>query len=736
MLTLKITGMNCASCVNHIETDLKKVKGVHHATVNLVMEQASVHYDPALVSEKQLVETVKKTGYKAEVLKSAPMHHAGHAGLPMFPNDAHTNHGAQHEDHSAHAAAEGSDLVKQRRNRVILSALLSVPLLLMSFVFEWEYEATAMLILAAAILVVGKEFFIKGIPALVKGRPDMDTLVALGTGAAFVYSVYNIFFTMEMEEYFMDTAIITTFILLGRYLEALAKGRASAAIQKLMELSAKVAHRVQGKKTEDIPVEAIQANDLLLVKPGEKIPVDGVMVEGEATLDESMVTGESIPVDKNVGDKVIGATLNGNTPFKMRAEKVGKDTLLSHIIELVGQAQMSKAPIQKLVDIISGYFVWGVMILALATLLIWYFITQDWSQAFVASVAVLIIACPCALGLATPISIVVGSGKGAMLGILLKKMESLERVHKVTAIVFDKTGTLTKGQPEVREWESLKGDEKQNLALALAIESQSEHPLAESIVQFARTQKKLPSLEMKKIKAITGKGIQGTYDGTVYTLGSLKFLREEGLYKDFKQNFLKGHTILGLANEKELLAYFAVQDPLKESSKDAIKRLHDRGIQTVMLTGDSDEVAQSIARQVGIDTVHAEVSPEEKVKHIKALQKAGKIVAMVGDGINDSPALAQADIGIAMGTGTDIAMESGDIVLVKGDLMKAVEAMELSEATLRNVKQNLFWAFLYNTVGIPIAALGLLNPAVSAAAMAFSSISVVLNALRLKRFKV
>ncbi|QQR54544.1 cadmium-translocating P-type ATPase [Candidatus Peregrinibacteria bacterium] len=559
--------------------------------------------------------------------------------------------------------------------------------------------------------------------------------MALGTGAAFIYSIYSLFFTNSMEEYFMDTAIITTFILLGRYLEALAKGRASAAIQKLLALSAKVAHRIHGKETEDVPVDEIKEGDILLVKPGEKIPVDGVIVQGEATLDESMVTGESIPVDKTVGSRVIGATVNGNTPFQMRAEKVGKETLLAHIVELVQQAQMSKAPIQKLVDLISGYFVWAVMAIALGTLIFWIVLTKEGPQAILATVTVLIIACPCALGLATPISIMVGSGKGASLGILLKNMESLETVHKVDAIVFDKTGTLTRGKPEVREWESVDGEEKHNLALALAIETQSEHPLAESIVNFVHAQKDIPLLQMSKVKAITGKGIEGTHDGKVYILGSMKYLKERGLYNGALKGLPKGHTILGLADEKNLLAYFAVQDPLKENSKEAIERLKERGVRTIMLTGDSEDVAHSIAKQVGIDEVHAEVSPEEKVAQVKALQEHGKIVAMVGDGINDSPALAQADIGIAMGTGTDIAMESGDIVLVKGDLMKAVEAMELSQATLRNIKQNLFWAFLYNAIGIPVAALGFLNPAISAAAMAFSSISVVLNALRLKRFK-
>ncbi len=706
-----IKGMNCASCVNHIETDLKKLKGVHHVAVNFALEQASIHYDPSLISEQDFIETIRRAGYKAE---------------PAHNNEDHHGHGG-HEDHSAHASAESIGQVVERRNRFLASAILSIPLLIMSFAVDWAYEGYAMMALALIILVIGKEFFTKGLPSLFRGRPDMDTLVALGTGAAFLYSTYNLFFTMTMEEYFMDAAIITTFILLGRYLEALAKGRASAAIQKLLALSAKVAHKLQNGHAMDIPVDEVQVGNILLVKPGEKVPVDGVIVDGEATLDESMVTGESLPVEKLVDSRVIGGTINGNTPFQMRAEKVGKETLLAHIVELVQEAQMSKAPIQKLVDLVSGYFVWAVIALALGSLIAWYAMTQDWSQALIVMVSVLIIACPCALGLATPISIVVGSGKGASLGIVLKNMESLEIAHKVTAIVFDKTGTLTKGKPEVRSWKSIKGDANQNLALALAIESQSEHPLAHSLVQFVSAQNGVPLLTAKNVKALTGKGIQGEVEGRIYTLSSLK---------DQSLQLPEGHTILGLRDETDLLAYFAVQDPVKESSKEAVEHLKKRGIRTVMLTGDNQSVANSIAMQVGIDEVHAEVSPSDKVQFVKALQEKGDIVAMVGDGINDSPALAQAHVGIAMGTGTDIAMESGDIVLVKGDLMKAVQAMELSEATLRNIKQNLFWAFLYNTIGIPIAAAGLLNPAFSAAAMAFSSISVVLNALRLKRLKL
>ncbi len=719
-LSLDIHGMSCASCVMHIENDLKKKKGVKVASVNFATESAKIRYNPKEITEKEIIKTIKQTGYDA----SLPEKH-----MPKM-------------DHSMHAKAESKSHIQQRRNLLIFSAFLSTIILLLTFVFEVDQGPIIMLILALLIILVsGREFFQKGIPALLRGRPGMDSLVALGVGAAFTYSSYVILFTTQTQEYFMDVAIITTFILGGRYLEALAKGRASEAIKKLLQLSAKVAHKVVGKKTEDIPVDEVQKGDHLLVKPGEKIPVGGVIIEGDATIDESMVTGESIPIDKKVGDKVIGSTINGNAVFTMRAEKVGKETMLARIIELVEQAQMTKAPIQKLADLISGYFVWGVIVIALITLFGWYAATGEFSRPLIYMVSVLIIACPCALGLATPISIVVGSGKGASMGILLKKAESLEGMHKVDAICFDKTGTITKGLPEVQKFKSFSGDKKDNLGLALALEEKSEHPLAKSIVDFVSSKHSIPKKELNGIKAVTGKGISGKKGETKFYLGSLKYMKELKIKLDESLTYIeglqeKGFTVLVLSNEKKVLATFAVQDGVKDSSKKAIDLLHKRGIKTVMITGDNPKVAKSIADHVGIDEVHAEVSPEEKVQVIKDLQKAGHVVAMVGDGINDSPALAQANIGIAMGTGTDIAMESGDVVIVKGDLLKAVEAMELSEATLRNIKQNLFWAFIYNSVGIPIAALGFLNPAISSFAMAFSSISVVLNALRLRRFKV
>lgn len=727
-LNLRISDMSCASCVAHIEGDLNKSKGVLEAKVNFAAGAAQVSYDPGQTSPEMIVQIIKKTGYTAELKDESAKH------------DVHKS--MNHHDHSHHAKAEGKDKLKGRRFNFFIASALSTPVLLLTFVFEHEAGPMLMLLLSLILLIFpGREFFKKGLPGLVKGRPGMDTLVALGVGAAFIYSSYNVLFTPDQIEYFMDVAIISTFILLGRYLEAMAKGRASEAIKKLLELSAKVAHRETKEGFKDVPIDEIQTGDILLVKAGEKIPTDGVIVEGASYINESMVTGESIPVEKSVGMNVIGATLNGDSAFKMEAKKVGKETMLAQIIKLVEEAQMSKAPIQKLVDLVAGYFVWAVLLIAIATLVTWYFVTGEIPRALIYTVSVLIIACPCALGLATPISIVVGSGKGAKMGILLKNAESLEKMHKITAICFDKTGTITRGHPEVVTFQSISGTEKENLLWTSALEEMSEHPLAKSVVKYGKDKSigKLP--KAVDVQTVKGRGIKAKIDDKLFHIGSVKYMKElkvemKELGAKLTELEKKGQTVLVFSDESKILAYFGVQDAIKDSSAQAIKLLKDQNIKTVMITGDNETVAHTIAKQVGIDEVHASVDPEEKVSIVAELQKQGEVVAMVGDGINDSPALAKADVGIAMGTGTDIAMESGDVVLVKGDLLKAVEAIELSEATLRNIKQNLFWAFIYNTVGIPVAAFGLLNPMISSAAMAFSSISVVLNALRLKRFKI
>ncbi len=726
-IQLKITGMTCASCVLHIETDIKELDGVKEAVVNLPLKKGSVTFDPGKVDEKKIIEAVKKAGYHAVVDDGGAGEHKMHDS----------------EDHSGHAQMEDRAQVQERLRHLMVATVLSVIILALGFVWKIDKGMEVMMILSTIIIVYsGRTFFTRGIPYLLKGRPQMDTLIALGIGAAYLYSSYLTLFTDGHEEYFMDVAIITTFILFGRYLEARAKGKASTAIRKLLELSAKVAHLVKDDgSTEDINADKVQEDDLLRVKAGEKIPTDGVIAEGEVTIDESMVTGESIPVDKSAGDKVIGATINGNTVFTMKATKVGSETVLSQIIKMVQEAQMHKAPIQKLVDIVSGYFVWGVMAIATVTFLVWMFVLDaGFATAIIPTVAVLIIACPCALGLATPISIVVGSGKGAQLGILIKKPESLEKAHKITAIAFDKTGTITKGKPEVQEFKLLNGDKEHVLNLAYNLEDHSEHPLAKSVVNFVESAGKVQHLPVSDFKTLAGQGLQGKIDGKTYYFGSSHYMAElKVLGADGKNEVetmqKKGYTVLCLSDDKHLLGLFGVQDDIKETSKEAIAKLKKRGIKTVMITGDNEVVANAIAKKVGIDEVHSGVTPDRKSDIIKELQDKNYFVAMVGDGINDSPALAKADVGIAMGTGTDVAIETGDLVLVKGDLRKAVEAIELSRATLRNIKQNLFWAFIYNAVGIPLAAIGILTPAFSAGAMAFSSVSVVLNALRLKRFK-
>ncbi len=725
-IQLKITGMTCASCVLHIETDLKELDGVTEAVVNLPLKKGSVTFDTSKVDEKKIVAAVKKAGYKA-VVDGGSADHQKHDS----------------DDHSGHAQMEDRAHINERFRHLIVAAVLSVIILSLGFVWKIDRGMEIMMVLSTIIILYsGRTFFTRGIPYLLKGRPQMDSLVALGIGAAYIYSSYLLLFTDIHEEYFMDVAIITTFILFGRYLEARAKGKASTAIRKLLELSAKVAHLVKKDgSTEDIPADQVKEGDLLRVKAGEKIPTDGVIAEGEVTIDESMVTGESIPVDKKSGDKVIGATINGNTVFTMKATKVGSETVLSQIIKMVQEAQMHKAPIQKLVDIVSGYFVWGVMTIATVTFLVWMFVLDaGFASSVIPTVAVLIIACPCALGLATPISIVVGSGKGAQLGILIKKPESLEKAHKITAIAFDKTGTITKGKPEVQEFKLLNGDKEKVLNLAYNLEDHSEHPLAKSVVSYVESKGKVKHLPVSDFKTMAGQGLKGKIDSKTYYFGSSRYMTElkvldEGSQKEVETMQQKGYTVLCLADDKHLLGLFGVQDDIKETSKEAIRKLKKRGIKTVMITGDNEVVANAIAKKVGIDEVHSGVTPDRKSDIIKELQDQNYFVAMAGDGINDSPALAKADVGIAMGTGTDVAIETGDLVLVKGDLGKAVEAIELSRATLRNIKQNLFWAFIYNSVGIPLAAIGILTPAFSAGAMAFSSVSVVLNALRLKRFK-
>ena len=615
--------------------------------------------------------------------------------------------------------------------------------------------AMVQLILTLPVLYVGREFFTVGFKALFKGHPNMFSLVALGTSAAFVYSLYGtvmIFlgdtsFTMAL--YYESAGVILTLIALGKYFEAVSQGKTSDAIKKLMGLAPKTAHILRDGAEIEVPVDAVQLDDIVIVRPGDKIPVDGVIVSGSSSVDEAMLTGESLPVEKKVGDAVIGASINKNGSFQFKATKVGKETALAQIIQLVEDAQGSKAPIAQLADKISGVFVPIVIGLAVLSGLAWFFLGQEsWIFALTINISVLVIACPCALGLATPTAIMVGTGKGAENGVLIKSGDALETTHKIQTIVFDKTGTITEGKPVVTD--ILVADsalsEAELLTLAASAEQGSEHPLGEAIVGAAK-ERQLPLAEGSDFSAIPGHGIRVTVNERVLLLGNIKLMKEEGIeLSTFVQQADRlaeeGKTPMFVAKDGSFAGIIAVADTVKDSSQTAIARLHKMGIEAVMITGDNKRTAEAIAKQVGIDRVLSEVLPEDKALEVKKLQAEGKKVAMVGDGINDAPALAQADVGIAIGSGTDVAMESADIVLMRSDLMDVPTAVELSKATIKNIKENLFWAFAYNTLGIPVA-MGvlhlfggpLLSPMIAAAAMSFSSVSVLLNALRLKGFK-
>ena len=738
-----IEGMSCASCAMTIENAVSKMPGVDKASVNLATEIMTVEANDSVTPEA-IAKVVDGVGYGARP-----------RGKSVEEELEEKN-----EKKEAH--------LREMKRNLTISAIFAVPLLFIAmadmvgipmpaFLSPMQSPVSYALIQLALVLPIiwlGRRFFVDGFKALSKGHPNMDSLVALGTSAAFLYSLYGTYHVLEghahfaMNLYYESAGVILTLITLGKYFEAVSKGKTSMAIQTLVGLAPKMAMVLRDGQEVEIPVEEVQVGDLIRVKPGEKVPVDGVVTEGNSTVDESMLTGESIPVSKSVGDEVIGASLNKTGSFILKATKIGKDTALSQIIQLVEQAQGSKAPIAKLADKVSGVFVPIVIVLALVSGLAWYFLGQEsWVFALTITISVLVIACPCALGLATPTAIMVGTGKGAENGILLKSGEALEEANHVNMVVFDKTGTITNGTPVVTDVVTADSTDADALVrLAASLEVASEHPLGEAIVAKAKEQGATFD-EVTNFEAIPGFGIKGHVGETLVFLGNEKWMRENGLVDEAmneKANRFaeQGKTPLYIGYNDAVQGLIVVADTVKESSARAIQTLHEMGIQVAMMTGDHERTAQAIAAEVGIDRVFSEVLPQDKANYVSKLQEEGYIVAMVGDGINDAPALAQAQVGIAIGTGTDVAIESADAVLMKSDLMDVPAMLKLSRATIRNIKENLFWAFAYNVIGIPFA-MGvlhlfggpLLNPMIAGAAMSFSSVSVVLNALRLKRWK-
>lgn len=753
-MTLKIGGMHCAACSRAVERALKKTEGIEDANVNIATEKAVFNYDEKKLKYDDIVNVVVKAGY--QVL-------------------------GKEEDPAIVKARE----IKEQKIRLIVSAIFSIPLFyismapMVSFVkfpipsflvhhINPQVFSIVAIFLCVPVMISGYKFYTLGFPALFRGSPNMDSLVAIGTTAAFSYSIYStVLAFMGLNPhgenlYYESAAVIITLVQFGKYLEARSKGKTGEAIKKLMGLQPKTATIIKDGEEKEIKIADVKVDDIVLVRPGEKIPVDGEIIEGYSSVDESMLTGESIPVEKSVGDKVVGASINKTGSFKFKAQKVGADTALAQIIKLVEDAQGSKAPIAHIADVVSSYFVPAVITIALISGIIWFIALHNFVFSLTVFVSVLVIACPCALGLATPTAIMVGTGKGAELGILLKNAEALEVSGKINAVMFDKTGTLTEGKPYVTD--IISDDKDKLLLIAASAENGSEHPLGEAIVREAK-EKNIKLLNIENFKAIAGFGIEVFIDNKKVLMGNYKLMNKENInienYNSYMDKLSKeGKTPMYVAYDNKLLGIIAVADKLKKESIEAINRLHKLGIKTAMITGDNKNTANSVAKEAGIDIVFAEVLPEEKSNEVKKLQDQGLTVAMVGDGINDAPALTQANVGIAIGSGTDVAIESADIVLVKSNTNDVVTAIELSKATMRDIKQNLFWAFCYNVIGIPIAAgvlhvfrepliassiggfltaiMGkdlLLNPIFAALAMSLSSVSVVTNALRLNFFK-
>ncbi len=786
--------MTCASCANRIEKRLSKQPGVTSANVNFATKVATVKYDPAATGPEKLAKAVDDIGYKAVVPAAAsdrnsamnpPHGHAGHDHAAMLAAQGHGSHAGHDmnrgEDHSAHMNV-GEAETRRLLTKMIVGAVLSLPVLVIAMshgkieAFNVPWINWLQLALTTPVMFwCGWQFFRSAWKGLRHFSANMDTLVAMGTGAAYLYSltatIWPGFFAgvsgpashaAQVESatggsmggmtmvpvYYEAAAVIIVLILLGKYFEARATGRTSAAIKRLIGMQARTARVVRNGTEQDVPIESVVVGDRVLVRPGEKIPVDGNVESGQSAVDESMLTGESVPVEKATGDSVFGATMNTTGALRLVATKVGSDSALQQIVRLVQEAQGSKAPIARLADRISGVFVPIVIAIALVTFVVWWFASpadSRLSMALVTAVSVLIIACPCALGLATPTAIMVGTGRGAEKGILIKGGEALETAHKLTAIVLDKTGTITHGKPAVTDIIPAPGgtlDERELLRLAASAEQHSEHPLAAAIVREA-TARGMPLTEPIGFKAVVGHGVEATVDGRAVLVGKAALLEQRGIRSTLAEKAAglaaMGRTPMFVAVDGREGGIVAVADTVRPESKEAIATMHALGLRMVMMTGDNQRTAEAVASQVGVDVVFADVLPKDKADKVKALQAEGHVVGMVGDGINDAPALAQADVGLAVGTGTDVAMESADITLMRGDLRTVPEAIALSHATMRTIKQNLFWAFIYNVVGIPIAAgvlfpfTGwLLSPIIASGAMAFSSVSVVLNSLRLK----
>lgn len=708
-IELDISGMSCAACASRIEKKLKSSLGIIDASVNLVAETAKIKFLDTVISANEIIKIIENSGYGAKVRE-----------------------GDKHID------KRDEELIHKRR-LLIISAIFSIPLLVSMF---FHLNPILQAVLATIVQFYPGLQFYKGAYLSLKDKSaNMDVLVAMGTTAAYSLSVFNVYTGGHL--YFETSAILITLILLGKYLETLAKAKTSSAIKKLMELRPTRARLIRDGKEIDVPVEEVKVKDIVLVKPGEKIPLDGKVIEGQSYVDESMVTGESLPVNKNIGDEVIGATVNQSGFLKIEVTKTGEDTFLSQVIKIVEEAQTSKAPIQRFADIVAGYFVPTVIAIATITFLVWYFFVDvgNLSAAILNFTSVLVIACPCALGLATPTSIMVGTGKGAENGILFKGGEFLETFHKTNAMVFDKTGTLTKGDFQVTNIIGINGvDEKYLLKTVASAEKMSEHPLGKAIVNTA-VQNSVEFLDPEEFNVEKGLGVVAKIDNNMVLVGNEKLMAKYGIYISDGSKAQKfeldkqGKTTFFVAENNVLIGMISLADTLKDHAEETISELKQMGISIYLLTGDNKTTANAIASLLGIENVFAEVMPDMKASKVKELKEQGFVVSMVGDGINDAPALASADIGIAIGSGTDIAVETADVILIKDDLRNIVDAVMLSKATMKNIKQNLFWALIYNIIGIPIAASGYLNPIIAGSAMAFSSVSVVTNALRLKRWK-